>query len=261
MMQFAVYEEHTILFISNILNLILSLLAIGIIFYVINSYKRSSISSIFVYFFTGILLLGAIRLFFLFIDLEIVQLHESAVMVCWHIMFYLSTLMFLLGSRRLSLISNISESHGTMNTALIITVSTTILTLLILFNIPTIAYYNSLYFEHSWFDQIGIYHFIAFAFAGAAAFYIFQIKQKIKGFFGVIATPLLYVFLCLSLIHLWELLTENWKIIPVEDTIIEIGEQVLWIPVFILINYAFWKFGRMMQINFKYSDPKLEQHN
>ena len=83
---------------------------------------------------------------------------------------------------------------------------------------PVIGIYTS-----SIFDAIGLHHFLAFALAGAVAWYLISAKQRLGQIGRAIADPIIIAVTALSLQHLWELLNESWKVI---DVVPAIGEGV-----------------------------------
>ena len=104
------------------------------------------------------------------------------------------------------------------------------------------------YFKDTFWDTSGSMHFVAFTFAGLVAYYLNGIRRRFPGSVGSISAPMLISVGLLSSIHLWELLTESWKIIPVTGDLGEFVEMLFWVPVYLFIVIAFVRFRALTKV-------------
>lgn len=215
----------------------------------LRNHKKSLVGNLLIYSFAATIFLGLIRVLFFVVDSGYLRVGETTLMICWHIMFYLTISTFLTATRTLVKIINVNTQQRLGNPYLI-TVGIGALVLLIF----PLAYHIdsrlSPLFMDSLYDRSGLLHFIAFAFAALAGYDLNIIRKKFTGNIGVISLPLTISLAFLSIMHLWELLVESWKIIHVSGEFGEHIEKILWIPVFTFIFCAFFLLKRSVQLKF-----------
>lgn len=237
-----------ILLVGDVVCIVLTLVVVGLIFFSIRGYQRSSLGVVLLYFITGILLLGSIRLLFLLFDINVLQITADTVMTVWHIMFFSSTIFFLLAARSIIQLGNIGGSTQSAQKAILLSVIFLGVSSVLLIGGPLVNK-TSFNFDTSVWGRIGIHHIIAFLCIGVVVFYLFQVRQKFRGAVGSIAQPFLTSLFFLSLIHLWELLTHSWGLIPASASTVEQVEQVLWIISLSLLIFTFFRFGKLSARN------------
>lgn len=187
----------------------------------------------FIHILTGIILLGLIQLLFALAG----GLDESTLMLWWHLLFYLAMSSFLAALNRIrSTERGIPEGFGTRDWLLMGTllVAATVLLLLARAANPWVESW----LPDSLADRSGLFHFLAFTFAGVLASRMLwmrlhrdhtgaPVEAFAMGFAGAL--------ILLAFIHLWELLTESWKVIMVSNEVIEAAERVIWVGVFLAL--------------------------
>lgn len=233
--------------------LVFVLISLREIWMSMKTFGRSSVGTLLAYFFVGTILLAGIRVLFFLVDTKTLVIDEMTLMVCWHVIFYMAVLTWLFAAHGMAALANIKAGK-------LSPIQAVVWGLISVAGMVYIFVHASLWdkaivsgFEGTVWDHIGIMHFIAFVFAAGAAYYLFALKRRFSTSIGVIATPQLIVVVILSLIHLWELLGESWHLLPVSEAVGEQVEQILWIPVYAGIAYAFWKLRK------KFTSPGAER--
>jgi hypothetical protein len=90
-------------------------------------------------------------------------------------------------------------------------------------------------------DSFGLHHFIAFIFAGVVFWYLFFAQKNLGQLGRLIANPVIFALVALSLQHLWELLTESWKVIVVHPDVGEGVEKIFLIAGACSLIWGAWK--------------------
>jgi hypothetical protein len=211
-------------------------------------HQKSNIGNFLIYSFAGVLFLGIIRLFFATVDSGLLQIDEMTVMICWHLMFYLTMTLFLVATRALVVVLDINYPPKEQLNPFILPTLAGLGILLLFYFSPVIDKSISPLVEGTWIEMSGIAHFIAFTYAGGVAYYLLRIKEKYSGSIGKISTPLLISLSILSLIHLLELLGESWHILPFNHEYVEVTESLLMIPFFLLVGVAYWKLKKTLSV-------------
>lgn len=237
-------EKSNLLTILEFVNLFLLLATIGLIVWQTSRYTQGSVSIIWGYFLMGTLLLAAIQLFIVFNDVGVIAVHDSTFHISWHLMFYLSMLLFFMGGRGLvNLASNKPPEAAKLKHWAI---GSFVFVLIIFLGAEPVNQFVIDYFQGTILDTFGTHHFGAFLAALLAAFYMLKVRNRYKDIIGIIATPLLIFLALFGVFHLWELLTESWKLIIVEGSVIETVEQIIAIPALSVLLYGFYKSKQMM---------------
>ncbi|MCP6719350.1 MAG: hypothetical protein KJI71_03905 [Patescibacteria group bacterium] len=242
-------EQALISFLDPINNIILVIAAVVIIFRIALGYGRSSVGAAFLYFLYGTVLLGSIRLFIFFVDGGILPISEGTLIVWWHLLFYLAMIAFFIGAK--SLVQWVSATDVSevisFRKALWVGILFTMLTLALFFTaVPLNEAFDNAFSGSIW-DRFGIQHFVAFLFAGLVTLHMLRVGRKLRKNIATIVMPLLGTFALLTVIHLWELVTESWKWIVFPEAIIESVEQIITLPAYIFIFYAFMKARKLLE--------------
>ena len=222
-----------------------ALITVGRLIY---DYKKASVGVLLIYFLNGTLLLGLIRLFLALVALQVIKIDDSTAMVIWHLMFYVAIGLFVLATRILVKIVGQTEYKEPLSRALLVFCLSIFVFGLLFVTAPSFDKLVVATFKDTFWDRVGLPHFIAFGFAGLVSYYLLQVQQKFEGNIKAIAFPLLFSIGTLSIIHLWELLNESWGVIKVSEDFGEGVEMYLWIPVYLLTFYAFWKFREVSKL-------------
>lgn len=214
------------------------------------SYKGKASGIVFIYFFSGTLAFGLIRLLFILVDRRIIPISDSTLMVCWHVIFYYASYLFLAAVKELITLFGGPSKELSFHKAVVSGLIGLIVTVIVFTFAPLVDPFLTKSLDKSWIESTGILHFIAFAQAGYIAYYLAKIKYHYKGLIGAIVSPFGSALFLLSLVHAWELLTESWKVVIVTNTVGELVERLLWLPAFICIYWVFYK------LRFLISGPK-----
>lgn len=236
------------MYILEVIYFTLILFTLGTILVLLRTYKKSYIGDFLVYSFAGVLFLGIIRLFFAAADYKLIHLEEDTLMICWHIMFYLTMTLFLVATRALVTVLDINNPPKSKFNPFYLSSLAGIGIVLLFYFSPAVEKNITPLFEGTWLDKTGLMHFIAFAYAGGVAHYLLGIRKKFFGSIGSVSVPLLISVALLSLIHLWELLAESWHLISLPGEMVETAESILWVPVFLFVLVAYWKLKKTLTL-------------
>ncbi|MDB4978444.1 MAG: hypothetical protein JWM56_630 [Candidatus Peribacteria bacterium] len=237
--------DHLLFLGVDVLNLAMIAASVIILALVIGRYGASELSTIFSSFIVAALLLGACRLFIVFVNNGIIHISDDGMAMGWHIIFYLAMITFIMGARSLVTLSKEGQSAVTNKIILIWSVIVAVVTLLVFIFAAQIDEAYMKIFGGTALEAFGIIHFIAFLLAGIAAFYVFQ-RTKVGAVTKVLSTPLLIAIGFMSLQHLWELLVESWKVIPIPSSMIEQVELIFVVPSYVLFAFAFLRLYRLV---------------
>ena len=230
-------DEYISIFLEMI-NMIFGLLAIVVIMGSIQKFQGSTFGHILLYFTFGTFLLTLIRLFLMLNEVAILPLSDETSTMGWHIIFYCAAICFLGGMQKLYRYTKDNNSQVNSRNASILGMILTGLGITVL---ATSHLYDNTYVKLLRFNNLyilGLHHFIAFLFAGFIAVYLWKAKKQSPKF-TLIINSFLWAFIFLSLVHVWELLTESWHVIPLGSDLIEHIEQLITLPGYILIVRAY----------------------
>jgi len=233
----------------DVLGVVILLVALFVISKSIREYGSSTIGVAILYFFNATIVLGAIRFIFILDDDRIsayATVKDVTEMTAWHTLFYYAIILFYLAGRTLTRLVSSDKGKSSYSRALSLFIFSVILSITLIASMPMPQIQNFLatYLQNTWFETFGWFHIIALLLAGGIAIYLYGVKNKFKGYTGVIGD--IYISLALlASIHLWELLNETWRIIVVSDDFGEFAERILWIPVFVFILTSFIKLRKM----------------
>ncbi len=237
---------ETVVQVSEAINVLLILVAVYIMVACIRvSGTSSQIGRIFSYLLVGVAVIGFDRLFLLLCDMGVLNVQDDTVNLGWHIIFYTSMITFFIGARGFALLA----SQGKALSSKVMAGWDVFAAIVILLTFGFVEVVDKPFvaaFNGSWFDNFGMFHFIAFVAAALAAWYLFQ-RTRVGNISAVLAGPFLVAFLLLSGEHLWELLSESWHLIGFNpDAYGEVMEQVFVIPSCILFVYAFVRLKKLL---------------
>lgn len=114
-----------------------------------------------------------------------------------------------------------------------------LMVLALLFSFPLETVFSS-FLTGSVIDVLGLHHFSVFVLGAVSAWYL----HRLKGDWGLLASSLSFFigFLCLiGLQHLWETLTESWRVVVLDTVFIEGVEMLIIAPALILLCISQWK--------------------
>ncbi|MBI2084521.1 MAG: hypothetical protein HYT70_02825 [Candidatus Aenigmarchaeota archaeon] len=230
---FAFAQEEESFGTEAILQVIIYVLSFVAIVYAFNTI--GIIGSVLVYIIFAIVFFSTIYILHLAINFFGIELGEFTLDVWAHLLFYSGMLLFAGASRKISKYN--TDPMLSPRDITILGISAAWWVALIALIIPLNPFVNL--YAGTLIDTSGAIHFIAFGIALYAAVQVNNMK-KIVG--KLISNSIIYFLISivfLGLIHLWELLTESWKVISLPDTVIESTELVLFTIAMISFILAF----------------------
>ncbi len=231
----------------NIMNLILTISASIALLLISESYHDSMFSKSMIFFFGSVSQMGIIQLFFLLIELTIIRVDPTTVSLIWHFAYYLGIILFFEAIRTMMNISQLKGSRVFSNGKFMIVSMTIIASLLMLGLSGLFQNLNKIYPIGTKLHEVGIYHYISLIITVAVLYYHSQLTNKISGAFGIITSPIFYSLIIMCFIHVFELAAESWMLFSVDYDLIEGIEIWIWLPVYICLNYGFWKLYALLK--------------
>lgn len=225
---------HTLVVILDFISLVVMLFSLYRIIRSIREYGKSTLGVAMIYLLNATVVLGAVMIMFILTDGNIYNVHDITGMTLWHIMFCYAVILFLIAANILSNLVNISNNNNSYAKALWYLFFSIFLSSSVIIVMPYTDKFFVQYVQPTTFSQDGYFHIIAFLLSVITAVYLYRIRKKYPVIGNVIGQ--LYIVLAiLATIHLWELLIESWKWIILSGDLGELGDRILWIPVFIYI--------------------------
>lgn len=236
----------------DIAGVIIMLVAIFIISKSVREYGKSTVGVAILYLLTATLVLGAIRCIFILDDDNILNVKDVAEMTAWHSLFYYAVILFYIGGLTFTKLVSTKNGKSSYPRAIFMLIFSIVVSAIVLLFYSQSFVQNFLikYEQPTVFYTFGWWHLIAIFLSVCIALYLNTVKNKFKGYSGVIGNIIIAIFLLAS-IHTWELLNETWRVIVVSDDFGEFIERVLWIPVFIFILLSYI---RLRKISFSESN-------
>lgn len=225
---------ESIIFLCFIFALILSL--------VIRHKKISTaVGVIYTFFSLGTFLIFLSRIFLILNNGGVYTLENVGLHIWWHTILYLGIMCFIIGGKRLLQISNNIDIKQYNQKDTLTIISFVFFTILIFILSQIVEPLLSTILVDSFIDRWGLHHFIVFSLGVYAGNYVLSIRNKWGKTLSVGAIPI-FIFITLTgLQHLWELLTESWKIINLVPEKIELVESYIVIASLISLNFGYYR--------------------
>ncbi len=228
-------------FIIIVLNIILALSLAALLTIIINAHRGSLFSKSLFYWLAAICQFGIIQITFLLIALSRIRSDVPTISFLWHMDYYLGLIAIFFAARSLIKIIPPNNTDSANNPAVFFLFMSTGISVMGLMVNEAISLNNQSTLWSSRLQEVGIYHYASLISTLTILYYISQIRLRMKGAFTIIASPVFYSLIGMCTIHFLELMVETWKVAEIDYRIIEGIEVILWLPVFIGLNYAFWK--------------------
>ena len=224
-------------------NFIIALACIILAFLIVR-HTGKLLGKAFIYITASIFIFGAIR-FFIFLSegIEIVMLHDTTIMLWWHFLFYAAVAAFITGLLALKSYDNMSRDILDRSTVTALVIYALLVIALFATAIPLDGHVDAL-FAGTHLDSSGAIHLIAFLLIGVAWTLLLSLRSSFGKTITSAVGPFLSGLAGYGLVHLWELLTESWMIIPVDHVIIELVESVLTLEALVAFLVAIWMIKR-----------------
>lgn len=194
----------------------------------------------------GIALLGATRIYYLTADRGVISVHDDTLGMWWHLIFVLAMASCIIGGKALSGGDDEREQTRARGTLKIWGVTVTIFTVVAFAVMQSLDQPFLAVFQDTIWATFGVQHFAAFVAAGLAFLHIVvsfggNRSREDTSILDQLKLPLMITYGLFSLNHLWELVTESWQILVLEEAIIERTEQLMIFPAFLAVAYVGWK--------------------
>lgn len=229
---------------------LLVLAAIGLGLYILSAIGSGALNVPFVSFTVGTLLWGASRAFLYLSDNEIFHLADVDTHIWWHAIFYFSIASFIWGGFRLWQIAQANGQKYSWRDTAVLSVFV-LCSLAIFFVAQPLEHTMAPLFVGSFVDSFGLHHFLAILFAAIAAIYIHKMRTSWGKLLAVSVNPLLLFLVLLSIQHMWEILTESWKVIPIAAESGEQVEQFIVGPALVALVLGLWRIAGFIRLQNK----------
>jgi len=231
------YGEKALLLEVEVLNLSLFGFLVILLTSMIMKQKFHKTNVGWIYFLFGIILYGLTRVFYIMSDQGIISIADDTLEVWWHLIFFNSLGLILLSIKDIMRKPQYLKPRSLKRCLSICMISTIFAIFVFLSAEPLDEGFVSVFSDTFW-GKIGIQHLIAFAFSSLVAFTLIEIRSFPEQYNSSFAFPLLAVFVLFVTYHFWELLTESLEIIVISEEIIEQVEQILVIPIFLVLIFG-----------------------
>ena len=231
------YGEKALLLELEVLNLSLFGFLVILMTSLIMNQKFYKTNVGWIYFLFGIILYGLTRLFYILSDQGIIPIADDALEVWWHLIFYNSLVLILLSIKDIMRKPQYIKPGSLKRCLSICMISTIFAIFVFLLAVPLDEGFVSVYSDTFW-AKIGIQHLIALGFSSLVAFTLIEIRSFPEQYNTYFTFPLLTVFVIFVSYHFWELLTESLEIIVISEEIVEQTEQVLVVPIFVVLIFG-----------------------
>ena len=219
-------------------------IGLGLNLYVVKKIGKGVLNVVFISLGFSLLFIGLSNAFIYLADSSFFQLEEVTFHVWWHLIMYMSFISLIWGGYRIKNIIASGDSNGFGKKDMTLFGVMTAIAALIFIIAPGLNAGLSALLTGSIIDTLGAHHLIAFLLAFSAGFYMLYIKGSISSAVGKSATFIVVLLFLFGGQHLWEILTESWKIISLDSSVIELVEQFIILPAlfcFILSQQAILK--------------------
>jgi len=228
------YGEKALLLELEALNLLLFGLLVILIISFMKNKKLTNTNVGWIYFLFGIILYGLTRLFYIMSDQGIIPIADDTLEVWWHLIFFNSLILILLSIKDIMTKSQYTKPKS-LKLCISICIISSIFAIFVFFSAVPLDEEFVLVFTDTFWAKIGIQHLIAFTFSSVVAFTLIEIRSFPDRYYSFFIFPLALVFVLFVVYHVWELLTESLEIIVIPEEIIEQVEQVIVVPIFVVL--------------------------
>ena len=239
------YGEKALLLEVEILNLSLFVFLVILITSLIMNQKFHKTNVGWIYFLFGIILFGFTRVFYIMSDQGIIPIADDTLEVWWHLIFFNSLGLILLSIKDIMRKPQYIKPRSLKRCLSICLISSVFTIFVFLSAVPLDEEFISV-FSDTFLGKIGIQHLIAFAFSSLVAFTLIEIRSFPERYNSYFIFPLLIVFVIFVTYHFWELLTESLEIIVIAEDIIEQVEQILVIPIFLVLIFGIMRIKKSL---------------
>lgn len=214
--------EHALL-IGDIVSVIAIVATLVVLALNIRDFWGTPTAEVFVYYGTASFLLGLIAVFMHLSLAHAIPVGGASRTLGWHLMFYLSMGMFMAGTTALLRLDKPNGPVRRFAEAVRRGFIPAAVGVVVFFAAMAADAWATRTFGGSLVDRIGIVHFIAFALCLGVVRAMRTLRTQLSSYLASIAGPLTKAVLIFGLVHLWELLSESWRVIGLPG---ELGEAL-----------------------------------
>lgn len=194
----------------------------------------------FVFITASLFFFGAIRVFFYVA--EQLAVSDTTVIVGWHFLFYVAAALLIAALQSLkSFGSGFTKEKLISPMMVVLFTALTLIGVAILLSIGSLDESITLYYGAASLHHFGLEHFIAFIMMAYTTYLIVSVKHLFGKTVTNAVAPMLAATVSFTLLHVWELLTENWGVLAVPETIIEPVEGVFFLIAMLSMLIATWQ--------------------
>ena len=207
----------------------------------VRQFGKSTLGSIFTYFFVGTGIFFAITIFQK-LGAGFFGIADESMDIWWHLMFYLAVFSYYIGLRSLVALGSTDSTQGGVRVGMekIWGIGALVI-LAVIFVIPSMAEPIVNAYSATPLSALGLHHFLAFLLAGTVGSYLLKAKKSLGQIGRAIANPMVIAIWAFGLQHFWELLFESWKVVDVTSESGEGGEKIFLTIAAICVSYAAWR--------------------
>ena len=216
------------------------LLGFGMSVYVVKKIGKGLLNIAVIPLSLGIFLVGISNIFITLNISGFYQLSETTAHLWWHMITSIGMISVVYGGWRIKNISNVNDEDGFGEKNILALGAMVAAVVVIFMAAQPLEKSLSAALAGSAVESFGLYHLITFALAFMAGFYLVLTRKQVGNF--IVSAPFVAGFLFfLGGQHIWEMLTESFKIIKIDSEAIELVEQFLVLPAMILFIASQWK--------------------
>ncbi|MDH5403028.1 MAG: hypothetical protein OEY49_11100 [Candidatus Heimdallarchaeota archaeon] len=191
----------------------------------------------------GTLVMGLTRVIYFLFEYNLVDISNETRDFSWHIIYFNALILFMMAIKITIETTSTEYNEKEKSYDSVIQLSLLFLSIII---IVTMNVWNESFtkaYKDSILDTSGLIHILAFILAGIFAQQLFQFRQRsnvdeMGRYMDELTKPLLFFLVLMSLNHFWEMITEGWGILKLSMKMIETGEQLFWIPGFLVLMHG-----------------------
>ena len=231
------YGEKALLLELELINLALFSFLVIVITSMIMKQKFHKTNVAWIYFLFAIILYGLTRVFYIVSDQGIIPIADDTLEVWWHLIFFNSLILILISMKDIMRKSQYIKPRSLKRCLSICIISTMFSISLFFLAVPLDEGFVSVFSDTFW-AKMGIQHLIAFTFSSLVAFTLIEIRSFPEQYNSYFTFPLAIAFVLFVTYHFWELLTESLEIIVISEEIVEQVEQVLVVPIVVVLIFG-----------------------
>lgn len=225
------------------INYLLIFIVLGLNIYVVKSFGKGILNVLFISFGFSIFFFGTSELFSFLKHSGVYQFEEATGHIWWHILVNLSLFSLVWGGYRIKNIVDTASAEGFGRKDIILYGVLLVIMLGVFMLASPLEGVLGTNPVSVFIDSYGLHHLAVFILGALGGWYMFYVR----GQWGLLGTSILAMIAFIVLIggqHFWETVTETFKLIELDEEIIEGVELLFVFPALLSLVYAQWKLAR-----------------